>query len=183
MEFFGEATFAEKIGLETHDLSAEEIARLIHQAEQGVGRDLGGAEQNLLRCKRASLQLAAHELRLAALLFPSRQTPLTEEIFVVQNQFFQAGAGDVRELDLGFLRSARSNAAFGDILDPAPRGLHHLVVRAGALLDETVAENHCGIENQTGSLKAPKPPVAAVLRENQMAGWRFSVHADALLPC
>ena len=61
---------------------------------------------------------------------PERQAPLPQKILIIQAQFFQAGAGHIGQFQLGLFRSAGGLAPFGDVLHPAPRRLHHLVVGA-----------------------------------------------------
>ena len=70
---------------------------------------------------------------------PRRQSALPQEVPIIQPQFLQAGTGHAGQLELALLRGAAGLAALGDVLDARARSLHHLVVRAAALVDETVA--------------------------------------------
>jgi len=63
---------------------------------------------------------------------PEGEAAVSEEVFVVEAEFFQAGAGDLGEFELHFFGGGAGRAAFGDILDAAAGGLDHLVVGAAA---------------------------------------------------
>jgi len=54
-------------------------------------------------------------------------------VLIIQAQFFEAGAGHVRELQFHLLRGAAGLAALGDVLHSAARGLHHLIMGADAV--------------------------------------------------
>ncbi len=73
---------------------------------------------------------------------PLRQPPLPQKIFIIQPQLLQARPRHVRELEFGFLGRAAGLAALGNVLHAAPRRLRHLVVRAAAPVNVTVAEPH-----------------------------------------
>jgi len=60
----------------------------------------------------------AHGARLDAVGRPLRQTPMAQEILEVEQQFLQAGAGDVEQAQFGLRQGGRSAAALGDVLPP-----------------------------------------------------------------
>jgi hypothetical protein len=95
------------------------------------------------------------------------------EIAVVFEQFFLAGAGHVGELEFGFLGCAAGLAAFQDVLFAGTGGLHHLVVGAGTLVYETVAEMEGGLVNHQCFVVGEELLVAAVGRDEALTvGWR-----------
>jgi hypothetical protein len=69
----------------------------------------------------------AHCLRLAIILGPLAQAPLAQEIFVIEQEFVEAGASYIHEPEFGLAGGRRSPAALGNILAATPRSLHHLV--------------------------------------------------------
>ena len=75
-------------------------------------------------------------------LAPLRQAALAQEVPVVPQQFFEAGAGHPHELQLHFLGRAAHLAALTDVLVAAPRRLDHLVVSPGARVDEAATKLH-----------------------------------------
>ena len=97
-------------------------------------------------------------------LAPQRQSALAQEVFEVEQKFFQAGARDAYELQLEFLRSARGLAALGNILTSAARGLNHLIVSSRALVDEPIAKLYRRIVDELGLLEGLQLAIAAMRR-------------------
>jgi hypothetical protein len=85
----------------------EEVVGLVNEAEQRIGGDFGRAFFDIGPIGRIGpiglIGEIADHLSLRVGLGPQRQASLAEEILVVLEQLFQAGAGDVSELELGFL--------------------------------------------------------------------------------
>ena len=104
------------------------------------------------------------------LLGPLLRTAQPQEVTVVLKQFSQAGARDTRELDLGFFGSARSFAAFENILFTRSRGLHHLVVSAVGFSQEPLAEAHSAVKDYPGLLEGEQILVATVRRDEVLGG-------------
>jgi hypothetical protein len=102
------------------------------------------------------------------LALPDRQTPLAKEIFVVEAEFFQAGARHIREFEFGLFGCSRRLAPFRDILDPGPCRLDHLVMSTTSLINEAVAKTHGDIERQLSDLKALELPVASMHRYERL---------------
>src|SRR5690606_3039036 len=95
-----------------------------------------------------------------------------EIIFVVAEEFFETGAGDVGELDLAFFGRAGNLAAFSDVLIAAAGGLDHLVVGARAFVYEPVAEAHRGIVDDLRFPVGEEVLVTAVRRNEAGRGLR-----------
>jgi hypothetical protein len=93
-----------------------------------------------------------------------------QEIPVIFQQFFEAGAGDIGELDLGFLGCAAGAAAFEDVLFAGAGGLDHLVGGAAALVHEMGAKAGGGIEDDAGFAEGEQVLVAAMRREEAFRG-------------
>ena len=100
---------------------------------------------------------------------PQREGALAQVVFVVEAEFFEAGAGDVGELELGLFGSAAGLAAFGDVLHAAARGLDHLVVGAAARGDIPLAKPDGDIVAKLRELEALEAAVASVLWEERLA--------------
>jgi hypothetical protein len=73
---------------------------------------------------------------------------LAQIVFIVEPEFFQAGARYVRQLQFDFFRSGARLASFGDILCAATSSLHHLIVGTVAFVYIPIAETHCHIETE-----------------------------------
>lgn len=52
-----------------------------------------------------------------------REVALAEKIFVIEQEFFKARAGDADEFEFGLFRGAAGLACFGDVLASAASGL------------------------------------------------------------
>lgn len=79
---------------------------------------------------------------------------MAEEVFVIQEQFLQAGAGHVGEAEFGLRGGGRGAAAFGDVLTVAAGGLDHLVDGTRAWVEEALAEPDGGVVDEGGGLEA-----------------------------
>src|SRR5579872_147927 len=93
---------------------------------------------------------------------PQGKAALAEKVFVIEAQFFEAGAGYVGQLEFGLFGGARGLAALSYVLHSAASGLHHLVVGTAALLDVAVTEADGHVVNQLRHLKTLQLAVAAV---------------------
>ena len=100
-----------------------------------------------------SIGQAPHHRRRRMVLTPKRQAALAPKVFVVEQQFFEAGPRHANQLPLEFLGGAGGLAACGYVLTSAARRLYHLVVGPRAFVDEPVTELHRGIVDQFGVLK------------------------------
>jgi hypothetical protein len=88
---------------------------------------------------------------------------VAEEVLIIAHEFCEAGAGNVGQLDLGLLGGAGGHAALRDVARATAGGLYHLVVSAGAFLDEAVAKDLRGIIDPLGRVVATQLLVAAML--------------------
>jgi len=102
---------------------------------------------------------------------PNAQSPLPKEILIVQLQLLQAGPRHIRQFQLRLLRRTRCLTALRDILHPRTRRLHHLIMRAAALIHVSVTKPHRDVIDQLRNPKGFQPPVTAV-----PGNQRFSVH-------
>jgi hypothetical protein len=93
---------------------------------------------------------------------PLLQSALAQVVFIVESEFFQAGARYVRQLQLCFFRSSAGLASFGDILCAATGSLHHLIVGTVAFVHVPIAETHRHIEAELSYLKALEFSITAV---------------------
>lgn len=158
------------------ELLVERVVGLMDQADGDVGHGFRGAALNERTIVLIALLVARAELAdlqgFAVVWRPFAVVALAEVVFVVAEEFFQAGSSHAGEFDLAFLGRSRHLAAFGDILVAAARGLHHLVVGAGFSVNEAVAEADRGIVNDLGFSVGEKVIVAAMRRDEAGIGLR-----------
>jgi hypothetical protein len=95
---------------------------------------------------------------------PSGKGALPKKILIIQAEFFQARARDVRELELHLFRSSARFASFGNVLHAAPGGLHHLVMGAAARIDVSITKAHRHIVAKLSDLEALQLTIAAMPR-------------------
>src|SRR6266568_2421067 len=170
-----EPAFAQKRLLQLLQLASEQKTRLIDQANQSVRRyfrrgRLESVGVRRLRPVRLVRQIPPpHRQGLRRVLVPQAEPALAQKVLVVQQQFFQARPRHAGQLQFGFLGSGGRHAALGDILHPAARRLHHLVVGARLFLHEPPAENHRAVIRKLRRLETPQLAVAA-MRRNQTPG-------------
>ena len=96
---FAEPASLQEISLQTAQLLVDEIVGLVNETDCDVGDDFGSAGFNefavlFVRLRGSPAELA-HVLRFFGSLVPERKIASAEVVFVVVEQFFQAGAGDV----------------------------------------------------------------------------------------
>jgi hypothetical protein len=96
---------------------------------------------------------------------------LAQEIFIVEEEFVEAGAGDVDEAKFGLAGSIGGAAALGNILATTMSGLNHLVTGSGALVDKVFAEIDGGVVDDGGDLKGMKAAVANTGAKPGSRGW------------
>ncbi len=106
----------------------------------------------------------AETLGITVVLAPLFKAAHAEEVAVILKQFFEAGAGDVREFDFGFFGSARSLAAFKNILFAGAGGLNHLVVGAVAFFQVAATEPNGAVLDNPGFLEGEEVFVTAMRR-------------------
>ncbi len=94
---------------------------------------------------------------------PQREATLAQKIFVIQLQFFQAGAGHIGEFQFGLFRSACCLTSLCDVLHSTAGRLHHLVMRATALANVAITKAHSDVIHQLRDLKTLQLAVAAML--------------------
>ena len=84
---------------------------------------------------------------------------------IVGEKFFEAGAGDVGELEFGLLGGAGRFRAFEDVLFAGAGSLAHLVDSAVALFEKALRETEREIENNLGLLIGKQLAIIAMRRE------------------
>src|SRR5690625_1060285 len=104
---------------------------------------------------------------------PEVQAALSQEVFVVEAEFFEAGARHVGQLELHLFGRAARDAALGDVLHAGSCSLHHLVVGAAAQADVSVAEAYREIIDKLRHDEALQVAVASVGRKQGL--WFMSV--------
>lgn len=88
------------------------------------------------------------------MLGPEFQAPLTEVVFVVKAEFFEAGPGYIGELELHLAGSAAGLTSLGNVLHTTARRLDHLVVGAATGIDKAITESHGQVEGELRDLEA-----------------------------
>jgi hypothetical protein len=161
-----QAAFFQKIPLQPAELLVEQVARHLDQTHNDVGADRGVGVLNAFLeglVIRAGCTVEPAEAEgITVVGRPFLDTAGTHEIAVVFDQLFLAGTGHVGKLDFGFLGCTAELAAFEDVLLAGAGGLHHLVVRAGFFVYETVAEMERGLKNHEGFVVGEQLLVASV---------------------
>ena len=147
-------------------LKTTQVVGLVDEADKDVGDDVAGAGVEISSIRFIGRILFRAELAdiqgFLGVLFPKWMTSHAQEIAVVFEQFFEAGAGDVGEFEFHFLGGAAGLAAFEDVLFPRAGSLHHLVGGAATLVHEAAAEAHGAIIDDAGFLEGEELLVAAV---------------------
>ena len=105
---FAEAAFFEEVFFEAADLLVEEVVGLVDEADGDVGEGSGRAvlEEGAIGFKgfAGGFTEFADVERFAGVFIPERLVADAEEVFVVDEEFFETRPGDVGELDFGFGR-------------------------------------------------------------------------------
>ena len=163
---FAQAALFQEILLQSAELLIYEVIGLVDQADGNIGDHFGRAGFHERAVKLVGLRDFAPEPAdiegFLGVFVPFGVFAHAEVIAVIVEQFFEAGTAHVGELDLGFLGSGGRLAAFQDVLFAGPGGLHHLVVGAGFLAYEAVAEMERGIIHHQRLLVGEQLLVAAV---------------------
>jgi hypothetical protein len=151
-----EASLLDEVFLEAAEVLVEEVIGLVEEANGDVGDYFGGTGVHegtvgLVGGVRLIAETADVEGFLGVFL-PDGVRADAEVILIVDEEFLQAGAGDVGEFDLGFGGGLSGFAAFGDVLFAGPGGLDHLVDGAVSFFEEAVAEVVGKVEDDFGFL-------------------------------
>ena len=140
-ELFTVAAVLDKCLFQRSNLTVQQVVRLVDQADCRIGADHGIRVIEPSAIKLPALRVGeirqigpirlirpigpilakdlghvAHPHGLRAIGIPLRQTPVTQEILVIKQQFIQARAGDVYKAQLGLRRGGRRPAALGEVL-------------------------------------------------------------------
>jgi len=113
---------------------------------------------------------------------PQAELSVSEEVLVIQMEFFQAGAGHLGELELHFFGCGAGLAAFSDVLHAAAGGLDHLVVGAAAPVDVAITKTDGHVVDQLGELETFEFPVASVGGEEWVVGHGEGQYARGVVP-
>ncbi len=117
---FTETTALDKLLLQPAQLMVDEIVGLVNETDCDVGYDFGSPRFHEFTVVFVGLGSFAAEpanvLRLFRGLVPHGQIASAEVVFVVVEQFLQAGAGHIRQFDLRFFSGQTGLAAFQDVL-------------------------------------------------------------------
>jgi len=109
----------EEVLLQAKKLLVDQVISLVDEAEGDVGHDLRRASFYKLTVVFIGLGCFAPQLAdvlcFLGVLVPDRKITRTELVFVVVEQFLQAGAGHIGQLDFHFLGSESGLAALQDI--------------------------------------------------------------------
>ena len=115
-----QAALFEEVFLQAAELLVNQVIGLMNQADGNVGDDFRRARIHELAVKLIGLRRFASELAdilcFLGIFVPDLQVARAEVVFVVVQQFLEAGAAHVREFDLGFLGGQRGLAALQDVL-------------------------------------------------------------------
>ena len=88
----------------------EQIVCLVNQANRDIGDDGWGAGLDefpeRFKCHSWLVVQPTDEACFSGVLVPERQVSRTKEVFIIIEQFLQAGPGDIGELDFRLLRGA-----------------------------------------------------------------------------
>lgn len=174
---FADAAFLDEVLFEAAALLVEEVVGLVDEADGDVGEDFrwAGVHEGAVGVEALvgrAAQLADVE-GFFAVLVPDGVIADAEVILVVEEEFFEAGAGDVDELQLGFGGSDGGFAAFGDVLFSGSGGLHHLVDGAVPPAEEAVGEAEGEVVDDLSLLVGDEVIVVAGFGEE--AGMGFVV--------
>lgn len=172
-EAFGETAFGDELLFEVAELAVQKVVGLVNEADEGVGGDFGRGFLYIgLVGPIGPIGLIgdpSDRLGLGVVFGPEGQGSLAEEVFVIQEQLFQAGAGDAGELQFGLLRRRGGLTGFGDVLLARARGLDHLVGGARPVVDEARNERDGGVVNDLRGLIGFELALTA-MRANQIRG-------------
>ena len=164
----------EEVPLQAAQVLVEQVIGLVQEADGDVGQRFGGAGFRPfpigLEGGIGFVAKAADVEGLAGILLPLAVAAGAEEVAVVDEQFLQAGAGDIGEFDLTFAGGDGGLAALGDVLFPGPGGLHHLVDGAVALREKSPAEMEGEIVDDLGFAVGEQVLVVSLLREEGVVG-------------
>ncbi len=106
------------------------------------------------------LPQSAHRAGLVELGRLLGQVAVEEEGFIVEQEFFEAGAGSVEYGQFGLGGRSRESAALGGVLATTARGHAHLVSEARTRVEELFPEPVGGVRDERGSLEAAGGAVA-----------------------
>ena len=171
-----DAAIFDEVFFEAADLLVEEVVGLVDEVESNVGEDGGGAVfekgtvgfEGLLR----GFAEFAHVEGLGGVFGPDGEVPDTEEVLVVNEQFLQAGAGDVGEGEFGFGGGFGGLGSFGDVLFSGAGGLDHLVNGAVAPAEKLLAKAEGEVVDNFGFPVREQLAVVASFGEEAGSGWR-----------
>jgi hypothetical protein len=113
--------------------------------------------------------------RIGMVLRPLLHAVQAQEVAVVGEELFQAGARDVGQLDFGFFGGSRGHAAFDDVLLAGTSRPDHLIVGPAALADTAIAEIDGSVVDNLGLLVGEQFLVATVLRDEASAHCGFLI--------
>src|SRR5436190_5798795 len=126
-----EAALLEELLFQAAELLVDQVVGLINQAKGDVGYGFWRTSLHKfavkLICLRGFAANCADKLSFFGILGPNGEVPSAKKIFVIVQQFFEAGSGNVGELDFGFFGGGAGLAAFEDVLFAGASGLDHLI--------------------------------------------------------
>lgn len=169
-----EATLLNECLLELAELVVEEVVGLVDEAEGDVGDGFGGAGVGEIGIRPIGLigpmTKSSDIQRFLGVLGPEAEAADAEEVLVIDEEFFEAGAGDADEFDLHFLGGAGGHATLDDVLLAGAGGLDHLVDGAVALGEEALAEAEGEVVDDFGLAVGEEFLVVAVRRDEAGRG-------------
>ena len=136
-ESFAVATLVDEVALRCGDLTIEKVVGLVYQADHRVSDHGRVSVVQPFRVARnirlirpigpIPIPHLTDRLSLPVVFSPLPQTPLSQEILIVEQQLIQTRPRHVHQAQFRLSRGGRCPAALGDILPSAARRLHHLV--------------------------------------------------------
>lgn len=156
----------QELGVELPQKLVEQVAGLVHDADERVGRVLFALlfDVRLIGLIGPIRPIAKppHKQRLIMVLGPFFEAALPQKIAVIEQELFLAGPRDADQLQLHLGTRARSNTSFGDVLPTAARGLHHLVDGAALPVEVKLGEGDGPVVPNLRHLERFQPLIPAV---------------------
>ena len=122
-----------------------------------------------------------HLLRFGRIFFPGRQISLPQEILVVEQQFIEAGTGDIEQFHLASGGCGSGAATLRNVLPAASCGLNHLIACPRIPVDETLAKRDSPIVDDGRGPERTKRTVAAMRPVNGMRLRYFEIFLMGLI--
>lgn len=157
-----------EVFLQSLELAEEQIVGLLDEHDGHIGYcggRTGGDELHIIAGIAMFLAQTAHGFQLHRVFFPLALTMCLQIVFVIFQQFLEAGLGHIDELYLGLGRGGRGGTPFNDVLLAGTGSLHHLVEGAVCLGQIFAAKLNSDTVYDIGLLITPKVFVIASMSD------------------